>query len=419
VAATSIIFCGCRADKTARAATPDALDYALEFARLIPADEPFQTDKGRAVTEAARAAIRRGELDRAAAIAPEIKTWQRGQVYAELAREKALAGKMQEAWAFVAKAAVWKEYIRTKEQDGTMGWQADRIGVYLASARLALGDTNAAAGVLSDFQTESDPEILGKIVQAATNAAGVLSFDDLVSGLASNRQFTVQNGVLNGILAWAENRPGLTSNELNKVIARVDDTLSGQPVTARIPLQYRVAALLRAQGRAAAAEARVESVEKAIRALPKGVPMSLALGEAAFYTMQVDASNGLRKLDEAVAALTAKDDPSARESALPPVADPKHPGRVPLLRAMAETIAADRTPAYCALAEMAVRGGYTERAVALYEAAFREAASQVNRVPRLTRFTDVCAKMAVTRTPLSPDLRATLERQAEAERPKS
>ena len=417
-AAGLIGACGSRADTAARAATPDALDYALDFARRIPADESFESDKGRALTEVVQAAIRRGELDRAVAIAPEIKTWQRGQAYAELAREKALAGKTREAWTLVAKAEVWEEYIRAKCQDGTMGWQADRISIYVAAARAALGDTNATGRVFSDSQAQVAPEITGRIVQADTNSTGALSFEALDSGLPTNRQFLVQNGVLKGLLAWAENRQGLTSNELERVLARVDDTLSGQPVTARIPLQYRVAALLRTHGRATDAEARVGSVERAIRALPRGVPMSLALGEAAVYAMRFDASNGLKKLDEAVAALSATNAPSTRppESPPPPAAEAKHPGRTPMLKMMAETIASDRTPAYCALAEMAVRGGHPERAAALYEAAFREAAKQVNPVPRRVRFTDVCARMAASGTPLTPAFRMTLERRVDAER---
>lgn len=418
-AAVGWVLCGCGMRKAPRAAAPDALDYALGFARSIPAEEYFESDKGTALAEVTRAAILRGELDRAAAIAPEIVTWQRGKAYAELAREKALSGKTQEAWALVAKAEVWTEYIRAKYQDGTMGWQADRIAVYVAAARLALGDTNATGIVLSDAEAEVDPEILGKIIQATTNSAGMLSFD-VDRGLASNRQFMVQNGVLKGILAWAEHRRGLTSNELDCLIARMDDTLCGQPITARIPLQYRLAALLRMQGRERDAAARLDSVEQATRALPSGVPMSLALGEAAVYAMRFDASNGLRKLDEAVAALSATNGTSLDSRGPSPqrTADTKHPGRVPMLQMMADTIMSDRAPAYCALAEMAIRGGHPERAAALYESAFREAASQVNPVPRRVRCSDVCARMAAMRTPLLPAFRMVLDRQLNAERTK-
>lgn len=407
---------GCHSDKHVCVRPDDALDYALYFARHIPATDIHETDRGNALTEVALAALRRGELDRAEAIVPEISTWQRGQICAELARALAGVGKPREAWQHVQRAEMWKAYIRARNEDGTMGWQAERLDVYIATARAALGDTNAAHSVLADSEAQVTPSTLALLVQASTNANTITPLDALLGGLATNRQFIVQNGVLKGLLAWAEANASVASNDLDRIMARVDEGLAGQPVALRIPLQYRVAGLLHGHGRTAEAQARVDNIEREVRALPGRVSRSVALGEAASYAMRRDATGGVRLLDEAAALLGSEEPVSSipGTATSPDESDPKHPGRRAVLCQMAAVIASDLTPAYCRLAEVAANGGYPGRAAAFYERALVEAAKQANRVPRLVRFADVCARMAMTRTAPSPESRLLIARQMAA-----
>lgn len=420
----SIVLAGAQVPAVLAMAAPapdagcDALEYALGFAGCISDGEEFAAEKSKALTVAAQAAIRRGELARAAAIGGGIPTWQRGQVYAEVARANALAGKPDEARRLIARAEVWAGYIKAKNEDGTLGWQAERIGLYVASVKAALGDSGATALALAANEEGMDPEVLTAIVEAATHPVGTGAIAAAVGGAVSNRSFVVQQGILKGLLGWAEKRPALASNELDTVVAYLDQGLDAQPFTVRIALQYRTAALLRNHGRAAEAQGRVESVERSIRGLSSGLPRALALGEAASYLLETDASQGLAKLDQAATELwqpvTA---PGAASQSLP-AADAKHAGRPLMLAQMAEIIAADRTPAYCALADIAARGGQPARARTLYALAFHEAVAQSNPAPRLLRLSDICSRMAANRVAPEPAFRQELDRQLQAEKAK-
>jgi tetratricopeptide (TPR) repeat protein len=139
----------------------EALDWAFSFASAIEHD---LDDRGKAQSWAVMDYPGLGALDRAVERAGSVEGWRRGVVYADLASELALAGRIEEARRLLARA----EDVRR----ATTGWQGPRISSHMAQALAYLGEFDQA-GTIQDAVTAGDArQYRGRMVAALARARG-------------------------------------------------------------------------------------------------------------------------------------------------------------------------------------------------------------------------------------------------------
>jgi thioredoxin-like negative regulator of GroEL len=145
---------GCSPDAGNTASKPlDPIQYAFEAAGDLCGETQLR-EQARLKMQLVELCCEIGETDRAFQMAETIPDWRKAASYARIAETLAEQGKQKEAESLIGKANVLREMVRTREQHGTMGWTAERIGYHVVKAWLALGEPEMADRVWGTLSGE-------------------------------------------------------------------------------------------------------------------------------------------------------------------------------------------------------------------------------------------------------------------------
>lgn len=150
-----------------------AFEQAFRFASAIKTDPKDMAMAQEAVVLEIAHYV---SIDEAIRRADQVEGWRRGVVYAELAKELALAGRTEEAKAFVDKA----ERVRRGESD----WPNPRIASHIARALAVIGEQGEAQRITTALEG-GDRQYSGR--SGATAALGLARAGDYDGAMAQLR----------------------------------------------------------------------------------------------------------------------------------------------------------------------------------------------------------------------------------------
>ena len=284
--------------KAASFPTDDAIAYGVRVAAALPPDEDGLQTQSKVLEDVALACLKRGERDRAFAVAQTIKGWQRGTACADVAAAWARVGLTNDARRALLVAEAWRALVREQTRETNMGWTAGRIRDHIAAARAALGETTESAECLQKPMLDVNARVVGGWIAGDTNRAGAEMLQTL-SRAFTNKDSAVQEGIGLGVMGWADKQGTLPSAAADEIVAVVRTSLQMQPASHQLPVRTELVRFLRRQGRTNEAENAIRELETGARSIPNRYYLSTGLADAAVLWQGTDTNRAANLVEEA------------------------------------------------------------------------------------------------------------------------